>query len=196
MDERGENWAEERRPLPTRGTIEARRTKVAALYSAGYSVRQIAAALGASVGTIHSDVQVILQRFKEEQAKSVERVRLAALHRLATLHRMAHAIAASPNAKPEVRLKAVAEVRATVMSMVRVCGAMPSEKLEVTGRDGGPLALVHGIVSLLPTTFMDQIVEAHNGVEVEQVLRKAAAEVPRLGPLVAEMYDRDGDGRR
>src|SRR6266702_6021020 len=135
----GGNGSPEKRPLPTKATIEARRTRVSALYERGFSIREIASALGVSVGTVHADVQVVLRRFREEQLGSIEHIRATALHWLAPLHVVVQQIANDPHVRQDVRVRAAAEARAVLMNTLRVLGAMPSEKVELTAPDGGPL---------------------------------------------------------
>lgn len=67
--------AEHRRPMPQRqrGEIEreARRKKVAANLLAGLNYREIAEALGVSVGTVSSDVALLVRRWRAEQVSDV-----------------------------------------------------------------------------------------------------------------------------
>lgn len=52
--------------------IEFRRQKVAANLIGGMNYREIAAALGVSIGTVASDVKIIFARWKGEQVQSAE----------------------------------------------------------------------------------------------------------------------------
>lgn len=67
--------AEHRRPMPQRqrGEIEReeRRKKVAANLLAGLNYREIAAALGVSVGTVSNDVDLLVRRWRTEQISEI-----------------------------------------------------------------------------------------------------------------------------
>lgn len=60
-------------PQQQRGEIEreARRRKVAANLMAGLNYREIAEALGVSVGTVSNDVALLMRRWRAEQASEV-----------------------------------------------------------------------------------------------------------------------------
>lgn len=67
--------AEQRRPMPQRQREEiereARRKKVAANLMAGLNYREIAEALGVSVGTVSNDVALLVRRWRAEQVSDV-----------------------------------------------------------------------------------------------------------------------------
>lgn len=67
--------AEHRRPRPQRQRDEiereARRKKVAANLLAGLNYREIAEALGVSIGTVSADVQLLVRRWRAEQVGDI-----------------------------------------------------------------------------------------------------------------------------
>jgi hypothetical protein len=67
--------AEHRRPMPQKQRAEIeredRRKKVAANLLAGLNYREIADALGVSVGTVSSDVALLVRRWRAEQVSDV-----------------------------------------------------------------------------------------------------------------------------
>jgi AcrR family transcriptional regulator len=61
---------------------EARRKKVAANLLAGLTFREMAEALGCSVGTVHNDVRLLMTRWHTEQVSSVRELKLLETRRL------------------------------------------------------------------------------------------------------------------
>jgi transposase len=55
---------------------EERRKKVAANLLAGLTFREMAEAIGCSVGTVHNDVKLLLKRWQDEQVTSVQERKL------------------------------------------------------------------------------------------------------------------------
>lgn len=68
--------------MSKKAKIENRRVQVSRLVLAGYAYRQVAEELNCSLGTVASDMKVIMARWKEEQVQSHDDFRELELKRL------------------------------------------------------------------------------------------------------------------
>ena len=172
--------------MPTILEIEERRTKTIALFERGYSTREIARALGVGHSTVDRDIQAMLARFWAEQVGSLDRVRASVLAQMARRHQLTMEIVTDRTQPAAVRLKAVGTAQGIAMNVLHVLGALPSQKVELSGPEGEPIE-IHQLLRVIPPSVMDDLVAARGTEEVVAVIERAAKVVPELVPLARQL---------
>ncbi len=115
--------------------IELRRNRAIELRIEGFSYREIAKELGVSVATAFNDVEAVIQRNKAEADERADKARHIALHRIDVAVRGLMPDVRSGNARSAEVMAKLEERRA------KLIGLDAPEKRELTGADGGPLAV-------------------------------------------------------
>lgn len=113
--------------------IEQRREKVAKLRTAAWSIRDIAAHLKVSIGTVHSDIAAVFERTMDKADGAIERARAVSLERLDV---------ATKGIWPEVESGDVDAIDRLVKVEARrskLLGLDAPTKQELTGANGGPI---------------------------------------------------------
>lgn len=115
--------------------IEIRRNKAIQLRVEGWSYREIADELKVSVSTAFGDVESVVERNKQEANENSEKARRIALHRIDVAVRGLMPKVKDGDARAAEVMAKLEERRA------KLIGLDAPEKRELTGADGGPLAV-------------------------------------------------------
>lgn len=114
-------------------TIEQRRAKVVFLRVRGHSIRDIAAKLGVSVGTIHDDLTEVLVRAREDSTEKMKAERETSVARLEL---------AIEKIMPQVLrggLDAADRLVRLEQRLAKLKGTDAPTKTELSGPDGAPI---------------------------------------------------------
>jgi len=114
-----------------RAEIEERRKQVAANLLGGLNYREMAEALGVSIGTIASDVKIIMGRWEREQVESINEWVALEDRRLDRL------LNALWNDALAMNFSAIDRVLSIQNQRAKLKGLYAPERREVTGADGG-----------------------------------------------------------
>ena len=113
--------------------LEKRRRIVAANLLAGVTYREMANALNVSLGTIARDVKIILGRWQREQVDDLdEHVQIA-------LKRLDVALNAIWDEVKDGKKAAIDRMLSIEQRRAKLLGYDAPDRLEVSGRDGGPV---------------------------------------------------------
>ncbi len=115
--------------------IELRRNRAIQLRVEGWSYREIAEELKVSVSTAFGDVESVIERNRQEANENAEKARRIALQRIDVAVRGLMPDVRSGNARSAEVMAKLEERRA------KLIGLDAPEKRELTGADGGPLAV-------------------------------------------------------
>ncbi len=178
-----------RRVRPTNAEMVERRARASALFSRGYDIPAVAEGLKVSVETARRYRDWWLQELYQQGLSDARLVKAKTLHHLAGLLVGLLRMANDVNASIVARVRAAEAARENLMTQLRIQGLW-SEKVEVTGADGGPIQIAE-FVHLLPSNVMTAIAQA----PIERIgeIVAAAAEVePRLLPLARRLQPGGG----
>lgn len=114
---------------------ELRRKRVAANLLGGLTYRQMAEALEVSLGTIASDVRIIIGRWRADQVETTDDWAQIQIRRLDT---MLNAMWDKALAGDEKAVRAVVEI---IEKQNKILGTEAPAKHELSGKDGGPVVI-------------------------------------------------------
>ena len=114
---------------------EMRRKRVAANLLGGLTYRQMAEALEVSLGTIASDVRIIIGRWRADQVETTDDWAQIQIRRLDT---MLNALWDKALSGEEKAVRAVVEI---IEKQNKILGTEAPTKHELSGKDGGPLTI-------------------------------------------------------
>jgi hypothetical protein len=154
-------------PGAKKAEIEHRRAKVAANLLAGLNYRDIAEALGVSLGTIAADAKAVLKRWQQEQVQSLE------ARRTVEERRLDRAVNAIWNAVLQGDLAAVDAFRKLSERRSRLIGLDAPVHSKVTLFDA-----VDQLLQELPGELREQVVALLGG---EAHASGSGASLPEMG---------------
>lgn len=178
-----------RSALPTRQEIERRRHLVAQLWERNYTEEDIVTALvqarpsiTASLRTVQRDIEGLLQPVREDRKRLADRRLGRQLRQIDSIVRKLMADALQGDRK------AMLVMLEYLKQEAKLLGFAAPERLEVSGREGGPIEIAHlHLIGKMPVELRVAFARSKDDRESIDILERAVSEVPELEPIVRQL---------